>query len=163
MGFLTPKRPMLPVDPNEERRPSHWNEEVNEREIDPMRDYPTELDHGTLSELGFAPAPNPQPVYLTEAPPADRKIVRWSAGNFTVDTDTYQLAGADRRRVRMQVSNEGDTNAVYLLTEREAQSFVGRYLAPGSSIVFYHDSDVWVRAAASTTLVTWHVEYELDD
>lgn len=158
----TPKHAPLPKDPNDERRPSHWNDELSDIAVDPQLEYPSNVDH--VRALGFTPPPNPTPVYLTETPPADRAIRKWDGGNVLVDTTPIQLTGADRRRKRMIVINTGDTNPVYLSPGREDQTFMCLMLEPNQAIEMLHNDFVWARcAAAQSTNVTWTVEYELEE
>lgn len=158
----TARQNPLPVDPDDARRPSHWNQDINEFEVDPRVEYPTETtDHPR--ELGFTPPPNPTPVYLTETPPADRTLKQWAAGNATLDLSPDQLSGADRRRKRMVVTNTGDTNAAYVTQRPSDLGFMGYLLEPNQSIEMFHNDQVWAMAAASTTVVTWLIEYELEE
>lgn len=158
---VTARQAPVPVDPEDARRPSHWNKDINQYEQDPQLEYPTEMpDH--VQALGFTPPPNPTPVYLTESPPHARRIVDWAAQNVTVDATTpVQLSGADRRRQRMLVTNTGDTNAVYLSQGREDHLFMCYLLEPNQTVELMHNDFVWARCAPTlSTVVTWFTEYQ---
>lgn len=155
-------RPALRVDPNAERRPSHWNEEVNEFEQLPEQDYPT-LESTKEPVYSEPPSPVATPVYLTETPPSDRTIRQRSAGNLVVDTTADKLCGSDRRRKRMLVTNAGDTNSLYVGSRSEDLPFMCYLVEPNQSIELFDNDQVWAFAAASSTTVTWLIEYELDE
>lgn len=160
--FRTMRPTPVPTDPNEARRPSHWNKDINQFEVDPRLEYPTDAtDH--VRELGFTPAANPTPVYLTEVPPADRTLRHWAAGNTTVGLVPIQLCGADRRRKRMLVTNTGDTNGLYVTRRDSDLGFMGYLLEANQSVEMFHNDQVWALAAANTTVVTWMTEFEQDD
>lgn len=160
--FRTHVKSRLPADPNEARRPSHWNKELSEIEVEPRDDYPSEVDDDPRS-FGFTPPPNPTPVYLTEPPPSDRGMVQWSAGNVTLDTSPDPITGADRRRKRMVCTNTGDTNTAVLTAKQEDLPFNGYLLEPNASVELFHNDKVWAYALANTTTLTWVVEYEVND
>lgn len=162
--FRTVPRRTLPVDPNEEKRPSNWNKEVNEIELDPQLEYPTPVDSPVdAPDMGFPPPPNPTPVYLTETPPTDRTIRQWTAGNVGATAVAQQLSGSDRRRKRMVVTNAGDTNELFVTRRQADLTFNGYLLEPNQSIELFHNDEVWCLCSPTeTTTVTWLTEFELE-
>lgn len=150
-------------DPNDARRPSHWHEDQNERDVPPLADYPTDVVEEPV--IGFVPPANPVPVYLTEPPPNDRALRQWAPQSMTVGTDRVQLCGSDRRRTRMMITNN-DTDATVYLLRREDDLLINGYpLMPGKDVELRHNDQVWAVASGGdvSAPLGWFAEFELEE
>lgn len=160
--LLRPKK-----EPDGPERPSHFREDPNQRTDlnEAVLDY---ADEGqTVDEdYGFPPVPEtPVPVYVVEAPPADRTLVDWTSGTVTVDTAVAaQIGGAaNRQRRRVIVRNHDETNGVYIIRESTASNFTGYLLPAGQREVFEHNHQMWVRADVADVQISWFSEFDVDD
>lgn len=166
MSLFGPRRIVeVNPDPNADRRPSHWQEDQNERDVPPTLEYPTEQSTEP-PVYGMLPPPEPQPVYLTEPPPNGTTLRRWSPGSIGVSAamGPVQLAGQDRRRTRIVIVNNDDTDTVYLSKGPDDNRINAYPLAPGKDVELLHNDDVYVEtSSADTAEVGWFVEFDLED
>lgn len=128
-------------------------------------DYDT-LTSGPHGSYGVHPAPmEPMPVYMTEAPPFNRRRIEWNAITITLTaTDqAMRLGSNDMRRLRAVIRNNDDANNVVLLRKAEDMNAIGFVLEPNTSVEFLNNSAIWARAAAATASVTAFFEIEMDD
>lgn len=158
------------VDPNGPARPSHFNEDVNQyapkNQTD--MDFPSLEDGASLPASGFEPPSTPAPVYLTEPPPKDRAVRKWSATHVFVDTSArkVQVAAANRNRTRLVVMNSDDTASVALVSdENDNIQVAGFWLGPGDTVEMFHNSGVWAQAIGGDGAANVEVlqEFDLDD
>lgn len=150
-------------DDNVDNRPSHWHEDQNERDVQPNPDYQTT---GLVEEpqLGFVPPPNPVPVYVTEPVPGDNKIRQWAPASATVTSTHVRIAGADRRRQRMVLTNNSTDKVVYLGRRNGDLSINAYPLNFGDDVELTHNDEVWAFCLASDTVpLGWFVEYDVED
>lgn len=166
MGFFGAReRVEINPDPNAARRPSHWNEDQNQRDVKPDVDYPTEMPAEPVT-YGHIPPPEPQPVYLTEPPPNGTTLRRWSPGSIglSVAMGPVQLAGQDRRRTRMVIVNTDAADIVYVSKGPDDNRINAYPLAPGKDVELLHNDDVYVETdSADAAIVGWFVEFDLED
>lgn len=157
------EKTMGQVDPNTARRPSQWHEDQNEREVPPTPDYQT----SPLAEepmYGFVPPPNPVPVYITEPVPRDGSIRNWGPMSATITNKPERLAGSDRNRVRMIVTNNSTDKVVYLARRFGDLSINAYPLNFGRDVELTHNDEVWAFCLSSDTApVGWFTEYNLED
>lgn len=153
-------------------RPSHFNEEQNVRvsRDETERDYPDRSDAAREMEVphGWVPPMESTPVYLTEAPPKDRKIVRGSAMHLVMETagKKYPIVGANRNRTRMKVVNSDDSaNVALVFGELDNIQVAGFWLGPGDDVEMHHNSAMWAEVIGGDGAATIEVytEYEVDD
>lgn len=153
-------------------RPSHFNQDQNVRV---SRDE-TELDYPTVSDStaeiavhhGWVPPMEATPVYLTEAPPVGRPIIRGSAMHLVMDTTgkKYPIVGANRSRKRMKVVNSDDTaNVALVFGELDNIQVAGFWLGPGDDVEMHHNSAMWAEVVGGDGAATIEVytEYEVED
>lgn len=153
-------------------RPSHFNQDVNEyapRNSTEL-DYPVGTDADIEKEIphGWVPPHTSAPVYLTEAPPKDRKLIKGSAMHLVLDTAnrSYPLVGANRNRTRLKVVNSDDTASVALIfDENDNIQVAGFFLGPGDDVEMFHNSAMWAKVTGGDGAATVEVytEYEVDD
>lgn len=152
-------------------RPSHWNEEQNVRvsRNETELDYPvgTDADIERAVPHGWVPPMESTPVYLTEAPPKDRKLVRGSAMHLVMDTAnrSYPLVGANKNRTRLKIVNSDDSASVALIfDENDNINLAGFWLGPGDDVEMYHNSALWgkVTGGDGAATVEVYTEYEVD-
>lgn len=161
MPFLRANVAPVNPDPNEVERPSNWHEDQNERDVPPDLDYPTEVV--AEPDLGFVPPPDPTPVYLTEPPPGGNSIVKWSAGNIQLTTSWENIAGADRKRKKMVLVNNDDTDTIYLFRRTGDININGYPLKPGKDVTFEHNDEVWAHTIANDAELAWYIEYGIEE
>ena len=152
-------------------RPSHFNQEQNVR----VSSNETELDYPVGDDAvieqgiphGWTPAVDSTPVYLTEAPPVGRPIIRGSAMHLAMDTADrrYPVVSANRNRRHMKVVNSHDTASVALIFgELDNIDVAGFWLGPGDDVEMNHNSAVWaVLADGAAATIEVYTEYEVDD
>lgn len=158
------------VNPNGPARPSHFNEDVNEyipRDNTDL-DYTGVQDGVPFAATGFEPPSTPAPVYLTESPPKDRTLRKWSATHVFVDTAAkkVQVAAANRNRTRLVVTNSDDTASVALVAdENDNITIAGFWLGPGDTVEMFHNSGVWAQAIGGDGAANVEVlqEFDVDD
>lgn len=150
---------------DEPGRPSHFREDKN---VSVPRDN-TEPDYGQgdeppIEQFGFMPAPEPAPVYMVEAPPADRSVREWSPATYLLTTAATSIAGNNPNRSRLCIRNTDATNSA-LLTRRhmDSASVLGFELPPGEQIEMLHNREVWARSNTGTCELTVFVEFALPD
>lgn len=153
-------------------RPSHFNEEQNARvsRDETQLDYPVGTDAAAEAAVpyGWVPPVESAPVYLTEAPPKDRKLVRGSAMHLVMDTTgkKYPIVGGNRSRTRMKVVNSDDTaNIALVFGELDNIQIAGFWLGPGDDVEMHHNSPMWAEVVGGDGAATIEVytEYEVDD
>ena len=157
--------------PQGPERPSHWNEEQNVRVSrgETELDYPvgTDADIELAIQHGFVPPMESTPVYLTEAPPKDKKLIRGNAMHLVLDTanKSYQLVGGNPNRTRLKIVNSDDTASVALIFDQNDNiNVAGFWLGPGDDVEMYHNSPMWgkVTGGDGAATVEVYTEYEVD-
>lgn len=154
-------------------RPSHYGQDNNEfiPRNQTEQDFPS-LEDSPEPHTGFLAAPDPTPVYLVEAPPADRKIVAWRPETFTVDntaTNTNaartQIASNDRKRTRLIITNLDAANSVFITADAMNNNQAFAYeLGAGKREEFFHNSAMWAFCASTKSAkIAVFSEYEVDD
>lgn len=143
-------------------RPSHSDEDVNERIVPPNPDYPVEVDEPEQMQY-TVPVLESTPVYLTEAPPSTgRGIVQWEAASYTLDSNGRQLlADNDRERTKCVVKNTHATDSVWLSCRENTSAFMAYELQSGQEATFTHTGEIWAFAGANATAFTAYWEFEL--
>jgi hypothetical protein len=124
-------------------------------------DYPTQPEPPAV--YGHVPsAPDPVPVYLTEAPPARRNLITWVPGNADLSSgQKIQVSGVDKGRTRLFLKSLSTSAVeVYVLPQSETLNIGGYLLKPGDSVEFFHTGEVWVKSGAGAASVTWNIERE---
>lgn len=154
--------------PDEPVRPSHFHEDPNQRTDlnEATLDYPdTDMQPDVPEDYGFPAPERSVPVYLTEAPPADRTMVDWSAGTYTADTAKAVQVGAasDRGRRRIVVRNMDNTNYVTVLRNSTDSVFAGYRIPAGSSEEFLHNHAIWVVADTAAVVVSVFAEFDIEE
>lgn len=151
-------------------RPSHSMEDQNVRvsRNETELEYPVGTDVVTEKEIpyGWQPPMESAPVYLTEAPPKDRKLIRGSAMHVSLDTvnKAVPLVGATPNRTRLKIVNSDDAQSVALVfDENDNVNLAGFWLGPGDDVEMYHNSALWGKlVAAGEATVEVYTEYEVD-
>lgn len=153
-------------------RPTHFNEDQNVRvsRDETELDYPVGTDAALEQQLpyGWAPPITPAPVYLTEPPPKDRRMIRATAMHVVVtDTTTkVPLVSANRNRTRLKIVNSDDTTSVALVFgELDNINVAAFWLGPGDDVEMYHTSAMWAQLSGGDGAATIEVytEYEVDE
>jgi len=164
MPRLIPLKPKsVNVDENEDNRPSHWHDDQNEREVLPTPDFQTsELAEQPV--YGFVPPPNPVPVYLTEPLPGDNSIRQWTPQSATITSKHERIAGADRRRTRIVITNNSTDKVVYL-GRRNGDIVINAYpLSFGREVELLHNDEVWAYCLLTDTVpLGWFTEFNVED
>lgn len=153
-------------------RPSHFNQDQNVRVSrgETELDFPVGADAAAEMAVphGWVPPMESTPVYLTEAPPVGRPIIRGSAMHLVMDTTAkkYPIVGANRNRKRMKVVNSDDTaNVALVFGELDNIQVAGFWLGPGDDVEMYHNAAMWAEVVGGDGAATIEVytEYEVDD
>lgn len=157
---------------NGPERPSHSMEDQNVRvsRNETELEYPVGTDVTIEREIpyGWVPPMESTPVYLTEAPPKDRKLIRGSAMHIVVTDTTIKvpLVSANRNRTRLKIVNSDDTtNVALVFGELDNINVAGFWLGPGDDVEMYHNSAVWAQLSGGDGAATIEVytEYEVDE
>lgn len=153
-------------------RPSHFNEDQNVRvsRDETALDYPVKSDASAEMQVphGWIPPMESTPVYLTEAPPKDRKIIRGSAMHLVMDTTgkKYPVVGGNRNRTRLKIVNSDDSASVALVfAETDSITIAGFWLGPGDDVEMYHNSPMWAEVTGGDGAATIEVytEFEVEE
>lgn len=154
-------------------RPSHYGEDNNEfiPKDHTDLDYATE-EHVDPTAVGFPPAPQATPVYLTETPPVSRLIKPVQIETLTVDNTVAntsasrtQIAANSPNRTRLIIRNLDAANSVFITQDAMNLNQAFAYELPfGQREEFLHNRALWVFCAATKTAkISVFREFETDD
>lgn len=122
-----------------------------------------------IPEYGWRPPPaDPIPVYLTEAPPKGRKLIRWASISLTVQArgqsgSPARIGGNDRQRIRMKIYNTDTTNNLLIYQESTDLDANALTLPAGKDVELFHTRAIWVAAPTGlTTAMSALWEFELE-
>lgn len=128
-------------------RPSTFNERVEERtEIEPEDDYSVTGDSDPAPDTyGFPPEDQqPVPIYLVEPPPVQQEIVKWSGNRYTVtNRQSVLLAGDNRARKRMLVTNHDATASVFLTPDEDTNTDFMPEVVAGATVELFSNTRVY--------------------
>lgn len=127
---------------------------VEERtEIDAAEDYsvdasndPDEDDFGWPDD-----GVDPLPVYLTEVPPQDQSLVKWSSSRYTVRDTPAQIAGNNLNRKSVLLVNHSTANDLFVSHEQDTPVAFSGKIEPGASLELTSNTRVYARCNSGLT------------
>lgn len=157
--MTSPRMYRLPAEDSRPSRPSHFEEEPQQRTVEVVEDYAVT---GEPDPEIIPPPLDPYPVFLVAAPPKDPVYRKSSTSQVTVTNKAQQLVGMDRRRVRVVVQNTSADKTVYLTTDEAHAPFIGYPLPPGKDVELTDNCQWWASCIGSdTAIIGWLWEWEL--
>lgn len=148
------------------QRPSHFNEDANERVPRETLDvdYPTETYGPPV--FGDKPVPDPVLVSVIDPVPAAQRLVRFSAMTLDVVAGHVEtVGGADRNRQKLIIQNNDDATSIYVVSGEFDINANGFRVLPGTQLEMENTAQVYVRNTDSveTVNISVYTEYSVPE